>query len=116
MIDYLNKSEKNPTVLSFIFFTMLHKHLWLIFSLFTIVQMFTIDNNLDEYQRYQRGFGNRRSLGTRLKPHYNLKDILFGVDHQDNLRDEKHLFSNPYESVEQNDIIQQQQHPPSIYR
>ncbi len=99
---------------------MLKQHLWLMFiictTLFALVQMYSINNNFDEYQRYQRGFGNRRALVTRLKHHYNPKEILFGFESQDNLRDDKHLFSNPYELIEQNDIIQQQQQPPIVYR
>ena len=79
--------------------------------------MFSINNNLDEFQRYQRGFGNRRSLNTRLKHHYP-KEILFGFDNQNNLRDDKYLFSNPYGTIEQNDITHQQQEeqPSIIYR
>jgi hypothetical protein len=78
--------------------------------------MYSINANLEEFQRYQRGFGNRRALVTRLKQHYP-NEILFGFDNQDNLRDDKHLFSNPYETIEQNDIThRQQQQSPVIYR
>jgi hypothetical protein len=84
-------------------------------SFFIIVQMYSINNNLDEFQRYQRGFGNRRALATRLKHHYP-NEILFGYDSQDNIRDDKRLFPNPYETIEQNDIIHQQQQAPIIYR
>jgi hypothetical protein len=81
-----------------------------------IVQMFTINNHLAEFQRYQRGFGNRRALVTRLKHHYP-SEILFEFDNQNNLRDGKYLLSNPYEIKEQNDIIhQQQEQKPIIYR
>jgi len=83
-------------------------------SLFAIVQMYSINNNLDEFHRYQRGFGNRRALATRLKHHFP-KEILLDFDSQDNLRGDKHLFSNPYELMEQNDIIQQQQQPSIVY-
>jgi len=89
-------------------------------SLFIIVQMYSINtNNFDEFERYQRGFGNRRALATRLK-HHDPKEFLFGYDNRDNFRDDKHLFSNPDETIEQNIIIQQekqqQQQPPIIYR
>ncbi len=89
-------------------------------SLLMIVQMFTINNHLAEFQRYQRGFGNRRALVTRLK-HHDPKEFLFGYDNRDNFRDDKHLFSNPDETIEQNILIQQekqeqQQQPPIIYR
>jgi hypothetical protein len=69
--------------------------------------MFTINNHLAEFQRYQRGFGNRRALVTRLKHHYP-SEILLEFD---NLRDGKYLLSNPYETKEQNDIIHQEQQP-----
>jgi hypothetical protein len=82
--------------------------------------MYSINtNNFDEFERYQRGFGNRRALVTRLK-HHDPKEFLFGYDNRDNFRDDKHLFSNPDETIEQNIIIQQeqqeQQQPPIIYR
>ena len=77
--------------------------------------MYSINNNLDEFQRYQRGFGNRRALVTRLKHRYP-NEILFGYDNQDNIRDDKHLFSNPYETIEQNDLTHHQQQSPIIYR
>lgn len=83
--------------------------------------MYSINDNLDEYQRYQRGFGNRRALGTRLKHHYS-KESLYGYDNQDNLRDDKHLFPNTYELIEPNDLIQQEQQQqqeqrsPTVYR
>lgn len=80
-----------------------------------MVEMYTINDNSDEIQRYLRGFGNRRALLTRLKHHYP-KESLFGYDNQDNLRDDKHLFPNSYEPIEQNDIIQQQRQSPIIYR
>jgi len=73
-------------------------------SLFIIVQMYTFNTNIDEFQRFQRGFGNRRSLITRLKHHYP-KEALFDYENQDNLPDDKHLFSNPYETIESNDIV-----------
>jgi hypothetical protein len=83
--------------------------------------MYSINaNNFDEFERYQRGFGNRRALVTRLK-HHDPKEFLFGYDNRDNFRDDKHLFSNPDETIEQNILIQQekqeqQQQPPIIYR
>jgi hypothetical protein len=88
-------------------------------SLFIIVQMYSINTNIDEFQRFDRGFGNRRSFGnrralvTRLKHHYP-KETLFGYENQDNLPDDKHLFPNSYETIESNDVIQQQE-PPIIY-
>ncbi|CAF3332532.1 unnamed protein product [Rotaria socialis] len=79
-------------------------------SLFIIVQMCSINNNPDEFRRYQRGFGNRRALISALKHHYP-KDILFGLDNQDNVRSDKYLFSNPYDAIEQHELTQQQQTP-----
>jgi Golgi nucleoside diphosphatase len=81
-------------------------------SLFIIVQMFSINNNPAEFQRYQRGFGNRRDLMNLLKYHYP-KEVLFGFDNEENLRDDKHVLS-----IEENDRTHQhqQQLPPIIYR
>ncbi|CAF0903778.1 unnamed protein product [Rotaria sp. Silwood1] len=91
---------------------MSQQHLFLMFmvgtSLFIIVQMCSINNNPDELRRYQRGFGNRRALVTALKHHYP-KPILAGLDNQDHFRADKYLFSNPYDTIEQNDLTQQQQ-------
>jgi hypothetical protein len=61
-----------------------------------MVEMYIISNNLEEFQRYQRGFGNRRGLVIGLKHHYP-KEYVFDYD--------KHLFSNPDESVEENDLF-----------
>ncbi|CAF1549053.1 unnamed protein product [Adineta steineri] len=79
--------------------------------------MYTIKNDLNEFQRYERGFGNRRSLINPAKYHYS-KEVLSSFDNQDG----KYLFSNPYEKIEQNDVIhrqqqeQQQQQPLIVYR
>ena len=84
-------------------------------SLFLIVQMYSIHNNLDEFDRYQRGFGNRRALVNHLRHHYP-KESLFESENQDNLRNDKHLLLNPYQIIEQEDVMQQQQQPSLIYR
>ncbi|CAF0776547.1 unnamed protein product [Rotaria sordida] len=90
---------------------MSQQHLFLIFivgtSLLIIVQMCSVNNNPDEFQRYQRGFGNRRALVTALK-HYYPKENLLRLNNQDNLRAYKSLFSNPYDTIQQNDLTQQQ--------
>ncbi|UJR26846.1 hypothetical protein I4U23_008158 [Adineta vaga] len=73
--------------------------------LFLAVQMYRINNDFDEFQRYQRGFGNRRSLSMHHLRHHHPKDILYTFDNQD----DKYLFVNPSETNEQNDLTSQQQ-------
>jgi hypothetical protein len=78
---------------------MAQQHLFLIVIILTsllMVEMYIISNNLEELQRYQRGFGNRRALVIGLKHHYP-KEFLFGSD--------KDLFSNPDESIEEDDLF-----------
>ena len=82
-------------------------------SLFAMAEMFRISNDFNELQRFQRGFGNRRALEFRLKHHYP-KEFLYAIDNQDNFQDDRHLFLNPTESIEQNDGIQQLPSPSSM--
>jgi len=66
------------------------------------VQMYRIHTSndySDESQRYQRGFGNRRSLTPRQRIYYP-KEIFSPYANQDNIRADKNLFSNPYEMFE----------------
>ena len=84
-------------------------------SLSVMAEMFRINHDLDEFQRFQRGFGNRRAIASRLKQHYP-KEFLYAIKNQDNLQDDKHLFLNPYDSIEQNGGVQQPQSSSMDYR
>ncbi|CAF0733840.1 unnamed protein product [Adineta ricciae] len=64
-----------------------------------------IESNSNEFQRYQRGFGNRRSLITHHPRHYYPKFIPASFYDQES----RYLLSNPSETNEQNDFMSQQQ-------
>lgn len=78
-----------------------------------MAEMFRINHDLDEFQRFQRGFGNRRAIAFRLKQHYP-KELLYAISNQDNLQDDKHLFLYPYDSIEQDGGVQQPQSSSSM--
>lgn len=82
-------------------------------SLFVIVQMYSIKSSSDGLRRFQRGFGNRRDLINTLIHHYP-KEALLGLNSQDYVSSDKYLFSNPYDTIDQTDLTQEQQSPTSM--
>ena len=86
-------------------------------SLFIVIQMCSIQNNPDDFQRFQRGFGNRRNIFNGLKQQHSLKGHLFIPNGQDSSQADRYLFSNPFYRIEQNNLAQQrEQQLPIMYR
>lgn len=84
-------------------------------SLFVMAEMFRINSGFNEFQRSQRGFGNRRTLASRLKHHYP-QELIDAINNQDNVQNGRHLFRYPYNSIEQNGEVQQPQSSSMDYR
>lgn len=68
--------------------------------------MLTMPDYFNEIQRYQRGFGNRRTLIDYFKNFYPEEDF----------HNEEILFYHPIDSQEQTEFLSDHQQPSNIYQ